>query len=130
MGEKIARTRVAQTLELAQYESIIFYDWPDWDDHLEWLETAPTSEIVDWVEAIVEQDLDLYTDDRTRQVNWLREFAGNLVQNTTWGEENTASEIASMLDDQEFRESWGIHLPVWYDDHDRNLLTEMIEELL
>lgn len=50
--EQKARERVKNTQELDQFENIIFYDWPNWDEHLEWIATAPVSEIVDWAEAI------------------------------------------------------------------------------
>lgn len=29
----------------------IFADWPNWDEHLDWLMTATREEIQDWIEA-------------------------------------------------------------------------------
>jgi hypothetical protein len=50
--ETAARQRVNATPELAVYEDIIFYDWPNWDEHLEWVATAPVEEIVQWAATV------------------------------------------------------------------------------
>lgn len=50
--EQEARRRVDSTEALQAYESIIFYDWPNWDEHLEWIATAPIKEIVNWAEVV------------------------------------------------------------------------------
>lgn len=50
--EKQARNRVNSTPELSQHEDTIFYDWPEWEEHMKWVATASIVEIVDWVEAI------------------------------------------------------------------------------
>ncbi len=47
-----AQHRYANTPELQPFGDIIFYDWPNWDEHLDWIATAPTAEIVDWAETI------------------------------------------------------------------------------
>jgi hypothetical protein len=43
-----AHERVNNIPELQKYEDIIFYDWSNWDEHIEWVATAPIDEIVDW----------------------------------------------------------------------------------
>ena len=43
-----AHERVDNIPELREYEDIIFYDWSNWDEHIEWVATAPIDEIVDW----------------------------------------------------------------------------------
>lgn len=47
-----ARQRVSDTPELSEYEDIIFYDWPNWDEHLAWVATAPVEEIVQWAATV------------------------------------------------------------------------------
>lgn len=51
-NEKAAKRRVNNTPELAQHEATILYDWPNWDEHMEWIATAHVREIVDWAEAV------------------------------------------------------------------------------
>ena len=46
--ETIARQRVANNPKLSQHGEIIFYDWSNWDEHMEWIATAPISEIISW----------------------------------------------------------------------------------
>lgn len=50
--EQKARERVARSPKLQQYEATIFYDWPNWDEHMQWIATAPVKEIVDWAEQV------------------------------------------------------------------------------
>ena len=50
--ERTARNRVDSTEALKPFEATIFYDWPNWDEHLEWIATAPVAEIVDWAELL------------------------------------------------------------------------------
>lgn len=35
-------------------DSALFYDWDNADEHQEWLNSAPISEIVDWVDSTVD----------------------------------------------------------------------------
>ena len=49
---KKAQDRVQNTVRLSPYYSIIFYDWPEGDEHLKWVATAPCGEIVEWAEQI------------------------------------------------------------------------------
>ena len=129
--ENLARARVAETAELAPFAHIIFTDWPNWDEHLEWVVSAPTEEILDWAETVArDRDPILDTEDRVEQVNWLREFAGNIAQNLAWGPETSAEELVDSLTLPEVRESWGIIMPTWFDDHDRSLLIQYVTELL
>ena len=53
--EKLARDRVAQTPELDNFSNTIFYDWPEWDEHMEWIATAPVDEILDWADTVENQ---------------------------------------------------------------------------
>ena len=47
--EEEARARIEDDAQLRPYYGHIFYDWPNWDEHMEWLCCAPRSEIVEWV---------------------------------------------------------------------------------
>jgi hypothetical protein len=50
--EEQARRRVSETPELDEWSDVIFYDWWNWDEHMEWIATAPVAEIVDWAETV------------------------------------------------------------------------------
>lgn len=54
--EERARTRVNNTPELAAHEDTIFADWPNWTEHMQWIATAPASEIIEWAEGIESAD--------------------------------------------------------------------------
>jgi len=49
-----ARQRVQDTPELQQYRDVIFADWPEGDEHLQWIASAPLAEIVSWASEIAE----------------------------------------------------------------------------
>ena len=51
-NEQKARARVKSTPTLQKFAETIFYDWPNWDEHMEWIATAPVKEIVDWAETV------------------------------------------------------------------------------
>ena len=70
-------------------------------------------------------DARMTTNDRVRQVDWLREFAGNIASNLG---EGTAEELVEYALSDDGRESWGIELPEWFSDHDKRLLIEWVEE--
>jgi predicted nucleic acid-binding Zn-ribbon protein len=72
-----------------------------------------------------EMDARMTTNDRVRQVDWLREFAGNIASNLG---EGTAEELVEYALSDDGRESWGIELPEWFSDHDKRLLIEWVEE--
>lgn len=55
--EEMARGRVAEDEELLAYQDIIFYDWPNWADHLEWIAIAPRDEILKWAAEIRNNEL-------------------------------------------------------------------------
>ena len=74
-----------------------------------------------------DQDYRLTTEDRTEQVNWLRELAGNIAANLGPG---TAEELVQYALSREGRESWGIEIPQWFDAHDRSLLIQWVGESL
>lgn len=48
---ELAERRVQDTPSLAMHRAFIMADWPEGDEHWEWLATAPIEEIVDWVAA-------------------------------------------------------------------------------
>ena len=50
--ERKARSRVVLTDALYEHRDVIFYDWPNWEEHLEWVLHAPVPEILDWIEDI------------------------------------------------------------------------------
>lgn len=50
--QRLAEARVSAESELAPHAEIIFYDWHEGDNHLQWIATAPVAEIVDWAEAV------------------------------------------------------------------------------
>jgi len=50
--EQQARQRVEGTPRLKVHEEIILADWPNWDEHMMWVVTAPIEQIVDWAEEI------------------------------------------------------------------------------
>jgi hypothetical protein len=44
-----AQERVDDIPELQEYEDILIkYDWSNWEEHIEWVATAPIDEILDW----------------------------------------------------------------------------------
>ncbi len=47
-----AQQRVNNSPKLSRYSDIIFADWRNWDEHLQWVCTATVSEIADWAESI------------------------------------------------------------------------------
>lgn len=48
---KIAAARVDDNPKLAAHRDFILADWPEGDEHWEWVATAPVDEIVDWAEV-------------------------------------------------------------------------------
>ena len=62
------------------------------------------------------------TQDRFKQVSWLRELAGDIANHAG---EGTAEEMVEYWL-SEWREG-GVKLPSWFDDHDRRLLVKMVE---
>ena len=49
--ETQARKRIANDVQLSRHEAHIFYDWCNWDEHMEWVASADRQEIVDWCDA-------------------------------------------------------------------------------
>lgn len=66
-------------------------------------------------------------EDRVKQVNWLRELAANIAANLG---EGSADELVEYALSDEGRESWGIDIPAWFDDHDRAFLVDCVAEAL
>jgi hypothetical protein len=49
---ELAKTRVKNTPELAQYADTILYDWAEGDEHWQWVLDSPITKIVDWARFI------------------------------------------------------------------------------
>jgi len=47
-----ALTRVRSWDKLKAHEDTIMYDWPEGDEHWEWVCKAPTDEIVEWAKGV------------------------------------------------------------------------------
>lgn len=54
--EQAARERVRNSSRLAEHEETLFYDWPNWDEHLRWVATADEKEILDWIRTVEQAD--------------------------------------------------------------------------
>ena len=63
------------------------------------------------------------TRDRFKQVSWLRSLAGDIAWNTEQGTAEERVEFWLDFPDPDER----IELPSWFDEHDRRLLTRMVE---
>ena len=50
--ERKARRRVAVQPRLWKHRAVIFHDWSNWEEHMDWVLHAPVSEILDWIEDI------------------------------------------------------------------------------
>jgi hypothetical protein len=50
-NERTARNRVRNSARLGLYADIIFADWPNWEEHMEWVATASADEIISWAKA-------------------------------------------------------------------------------
>ena len=46
-----AERRVSRSPKLSQYNDVIFYDWPNRKEHLEWVVSAPVDEIISWAKS-------------------------------------------------------------------------------
>ncbi len=55
-AHEMAKARFSTTPQLAQYETVIFADWPEGDEHWRWIASAPVAEIVAWAKLIKAQD--------------------------------------------------------------------------
>ena len=72
-------------------------------------------------------DWRMTTDDRVAQIGWLCELAINIAENLG---EGTAEELVEYALSDEGRTNWGIELPQWFDEHDRQALIEMVANSL
>lgn len=54
--ESEAHDRVDNDPKLLVYEDIIFYDWPNWGEHIAWIANAPADEIISWAKATREDE--------------------------------------------------------------------------
>lgn len=48
-----ARERVESSMALIEYADIILYDWPEGDEHWQWVVTADEREILSWARDLV-----------------------------------------------------------------------------
>lgn len=62
-------------------------------------------------------------DDRTEQVNWLRELGSNIA-NWHRGSGSSAAEAVEYALSADGTENMAIDWPEWFDDHDKALLVE------
>lgn len=53
--EDAMRDRIWLCDKLRRHEEIILYEWPNWDEHVEWVISAPVDEIAEWAESIEEE---------------------------------------------------------------------------
>lgn len=47
-----AISRIDATPELGAFRDALLYDWPEGDEHWQWVTTASVSEIVDWAQTV------------------------------------------------------------------------------
>lgn len=47
-----AENRINETPALEPYREICLHDWPQGDEHYQWVAEAKVSEIIDWAETI------------------------------------------------------------------------------
>jgi hypothetical protein len=48
----VAMERFRAEPALAPYEDIIFNDWPEGDEHHQWVAEAPLAELLDWARTL------------------------------------------------------------------------------
>lgn len=48
-----ARERVENSLALVEYADIILYDWPEGDEHWQWVIDTEEGEILSWAQHLV-----------------------------------------------------------------------------
>lgn len=54
-----AFARVNDDPELSAHDNeLLYYDWPNMAEHLQWVATAPKAEIMDWLSSLEEADAD------------------------------------------------------------------------
>ena len=49
--EDKARTRISEMEFTSEQEEFIWADWPNWDEHIDWLLIANKQEIEEWIAA-------------------------------------------------------------------------------
>lgn len=45
-----AKARVEESSALRPYADMLLADWPEGDEHYEWVLTAPEAELIEWAE--------------------------------------------------------------------------------
>ena len=66
------------------------------------------------------------TNDRAKQIDWLRQLASSLAEMGG----GTAEEIVHYAMGKPGRADLNLTLPLWFDSHDMMLLTEYVQEVL
>ncbi len=54
----LAQNRVDGSAKLTTHAPVIFYDWPEGQEHWKWVATATITEIVNWAEGIEQAERD------------------------------------------------------------------------
>lgn len=44
--------KISENPELEKYRAWLTYDWPNMNDHIEWVKTATVAEIAEWAESM------------------------------------------------------------------------------
>jgi hypothetical protein len=74
----------------------------------------------------VEEGMMYEGDDRVKQVDWIRELAGDIAAYSGVETVDQVEEAISMWLNPE--DAWKLDLPRWFDDHDRKLLVRWVKE--
>lgn len=53
--ETLAREKVENTPGLKAIEDILFYDWPNWNEHMQWIVETPVNKILDWAMSVEDE---------------------------------------------------------------------------
>jgi hypothetical protein len=51
-----AEQRVTNSDQLMPYYAVIMYDWPEGDEHWQWVIDSPDDVILDWVQSVGHDD--------------------------------------------------------------------------
>ena len=108
-----AEQRVNASKDLSKHKNFILYDWPEGDQHWEWVITAPTNEITDWVESCLKHvdtetnnqspsegimDINLYELHGDDLIERVEEFCGMGIEEikTQWNGKPTKEILSDM----------------------------------
>lgn len=51
-----AEARINETPELEPYRETCLYDWPEGNEHYDWIAAAPLGQIIDWAQAVNDEE--------------------------------------------------------------------------